>query len=99
MSVDRTIFTISTARAGSTSCWPSRRPPSQTVFGTEGRKYVIRYSLACVGKHAFEAWFSDSKAYDTQRKRKLVECPVCGSTNVHKQIMAPMVRSSDKAAP
>lgn len=60
---------------------------------------MIRYSLACVGEHAFEAWFSDSKAYDTQRKRKLVECPVCGSTNVHKQIMAPMVRSSDKAAP
>ena len=60
---------------------------------------MIRYSLACVGEHPFEAWFSDSKAYDRQRKRKLVECPVCGSTEVHKQIMAPMVRSSEKAVP
>lgn len=57
---------------------------------------MIRYSLACVGEHEFEAWFSNSKAYDTQRKRKLVECPVCGSTEVRKQIMAPAVRSSEK---
>ena len=60
---------------------------------------VIRYSLACVGEHEFEAWFSNSKTYDTQRKKKLVECPVCGSTDVKKQIMAPMVRSSDRAVP
>lgn len=60
---------------------------------------MIRYSLACVGEHEFEAWFSDSQAYDKQRKRKLVECPKCGSTEVHKQIMAPTVRSSDKAVP
>lgn len=60
---------------------------------------MIRYSLACVGEHEFEAWFSNSKAYDTQRKKKLVECPVCGSTDVRKQIMAPSVRSSDKAVP
>ena len=60
---------------------------------------VSRYSLACVGEHEFEAWFSNSKTYDTQRKKKLVECPVCGSTDVKKQIMAPMVRSSDRAVP
>lgn len=60
---------------------------------------MIRYSLACVGEHEFEAWFSNSEAYDKQRKKKLVECPVCGSTDVRKQIMAPMVRSSDKAVP
>ena len=60
---------------------------------------MIRYSLACVGEHEFEAWFSSSKTYDTQRKKKLVECPVCGSTDVKKQIMAPMVRSSDRVVP
>jgi hypothetical protein len=57
---------------------------------------VIRYSLACVGEHRFEAWFSNSKAYDTQRKKELVECPVCGSHDVRKQIMAPAVRASEK---
>ncbi len=60
---------------------------------------MIRYSLQCAGEHGFEAWFSNSDAYDKQRKKKLVECPVCGSTDVKKQIMAPMVRSSDKAVP
>jgi hypothetical protein len=55
---------------------------------------VIRYSLACVGEHRFEAWFSNSATYDTQRKKKLVECPVCGSHDVRKQIMAPAVRNS-----
>ncbi|HEV7689347.1 MAG TPA: DUF1178 family protein [Hyphomonadaceae bacterium] len=59
---------------------------------------MIRYSLACVGEHRFEAWFSNSKAYETQHKKKLVECPVCGSHDVRKQIMAPSIRSSEKKA-
>ena len=58
---------------------------------------MIRYSLACVGEHEFEAWFSNSKAYDVQRKRKLVECPVCGTHDVRKQIMAPAIRASEKS--
>ena len=59
---------------------------------------MIRYSLACVGEHEFEAWFSNSAAYDTQRRKQLVECPVCGSHDVRKQIMAPAVRGSEKKA-
>jgi len=55
---------------------------------------VIRYSLACVGEHQFEAWFSNSAAYDGQQKKGLVECPVCGTHDVRKQIMAPAVRAS-----
>lgn len=59
---------------------------------------MIRYSLACVGEHEFEAWFSNSKAYDVQSKKKLVECPVCGTHEVRKQIMAPAIRASEKSA-
>jgi hypothetical protein len=60
---------------------------------------MIRYALKCVGDHRFEAWFSNSQAYDKQRKRELVECPECGSHDVSKQIMAPAVRASrDKSA-
>lgn len=73
-------------------CWPKqtiRRKPERSPE-------VIRYSLACVGEHKFEAWFSNSKAYDTQRKKQLVECPVCGTHDVRKQIMAPAIRASDK---
>ena len=55
---------------------------------------MIRYALKCVGDHRFEAWFSSSSAYDAQHKRELVECPICGSHDVSKQIMAPAVRAS-----
>lgn len=58
---------------------------------------MIRYSLVCVGEHEFEAWFSNSEAYDAQRKARLVECPECGSHKVRKQIVAPAVRTSETA--
>jgi hypothetical protein len=52
---------------------------------------VIRYSLHCERDHAFESWFQDSSAYDTQVKRKLVSCPACGSVKIEKAIMAPRI--------
>jgi hypothetical protein len=52
---------------------------------------MIRYSLRCDHDHAFESWFQDSSAYDTQVKRKLVSCPVCSSVRIEKAIMAPRI--------
>jgi hypothetical protein len=60
---------------------------------------VIRYSLVCDKHHEFESWFADSSAYDKQAKRKLVECPVCGSAKVEKAIMAPRLARKDKSTP
>jgi hypothetical protein len=54
---------------------------------------MIRYSLRCERDHAFESWFQDSSAYDSQVRRKLVSCPVCGSAKVEKAIMAPRIVS------
>ncbi len=60
---------------------------------------MIRYALACEDcDAAFEAWFASSDAYDAQAKRKLVACPDCDGRKVAKQIMAPAVRPSGKAA-
>jgi hypothetical protein len=58
---------------------------------------VIRYNLVCDKSHEFESWFADSAAYDKQAKRKLVECPVCGSAKVDKAIMAPRLARKDKS--
>jgi len=58
---------------------------------------VIRYDLHCEAGHGFESWFRSSGDYDVQRKRRLVECPVCGSHDVEKQIMAPRLKRTDKA--
>jgi hypothetical protein len=52
---------------------------------------VIRYALVCEHDHAFEAWFGSSSDYDDQRARGLLECPICNSREVAKQIMAPAV--------
>ncbi|HKU07960.1 MAG TPA: DUF1178 family protein [Bradyrhizobium sp.] len=54
---------------------------------------MIRYTLRCEQSHSFESWFQSSSAYDTQVKRKLVTCPVCGSAKVEKAIMAPRIVS------
>jgi hypothetical protein len=57
---------------------------------------MIRYNLRCDRGHAFESWFQSSSAYDSQVKRKLVNCPNCGSVKVDKAIMAPRIVSSKK---
>lgn len=59
---------------------------------------MIRYALHCELDHGFEAWFGDSAAYDDQAARGLIECPVCGSHSVSKQIMAPAVTGTRKTA-
>ena len=52
---------------------------------------MIRYQLQCDKDHGFEAWFSNSTAYETQVKRNLVVCPKCGSTKISKSVMAPNI--------
>lgn len=52
---------------------------------------MIRYALACPHDHEFEGWFGSSDDYDDQLGRGLLACPLCGSTTVRKQIMAPSV--------
>ena len=54
---------------------------------------MIRYSLRCDRGHAFESWFQSSTAYEQQEKRKLVNCPACGSAKVERAIMAPQIVS------
>ena len=54
---------------------------------------MIRYNLVCDKRHEFESWFPSSAAYEKQAKRKLIECPLCGSTKVESAIMAPNLAS------
>ena len=52
---------------------------------------MIRYALQCEHDHGFEAWFGSSTDYDDQAARGLVECPLCATKIVRKQIMSPAV--------
>ena len=60
---------------------------------------MIRYALSCDKGHGFESWFQSSSSYDSQVKRKLVTCAVCGSEKVEKAIMAPRLAGSKKRTP
>jgi hypothetical protein len=57
---------------------------------------MIRYALVCESGHGFDSWFRSSGDYDRQCTNHLVGCPVCGSTAVEKQIMAPSLARSDQ---
>ena len=52
---------------------------------------MIRYALTCDHDHEFEGWFASSADFDDQQGRGQVECPLCASRMVRKQIMAPAV--------
>jgi hypothetical protein len=60
---------------------------------------MILYNLVCAKGHEFESWFAGSAAYDKQAKRGLVECPLCGSTNVEKALMTPRLAGTRKSMP
>jgi hypothetical protein len=59
---------------------------------------MIKYALACDHEHGFEGWFGSSGDYDDQHAKGLLECPICGSKAVRKQIMAPALAGVRKTA-
>ena len=52
---------------------------------------MIRYALACQDDHEFEGWFAASDDFDAQLASGQLVCPVCASSAVRKQVMAPAV--------
>ncbi|MEM8696709.1 MAG: DUF1178 family protein [Pseudomonadota bacterium] len=65
---------------------------------------MIVFDLQCGDAHVFEAWFGSSADYEEQREKGLVSCPICGSQDVGKALMAPAVgakgnRKADVSAP
>ena len=53
---------------------------------------MIVFDLQCgpLG-HRFEGWFGSSTDYEDQQARGLVSCPMCGTGDVSKAVMAPAV--------
>ncbi len=59
---------------------------------------MIRYSLRCVDDHGFESWFNDADGFASLQAAGQLACPVCGSAEVRKDLMAPTVRPARTAA-
>lgn len=41
--------------------------------------------LHCTSDHVFEGWFASEEDFQDQRARGLVECPVCGDSQIQKK--------------
>ena len=51
---------------------------------------MIKYNLLCKKcKLTFDSWFASSKEYDKLKNKKLINCHMCGSLRVEKNLMAP----------
>ncbi len=59
---------------------------------------MIVFDLRCGHGHVFEAWFASTSAYEDQRARRLVCCPVCDDSDVAKAVMAPNVAAKSNRA-
>ncbi|WP_158968807.1 DUF1178 family protein [Chachezhania sediminis] len=59
---------------------------------------MIRYALKCSQGHDFESWFQSASAFDKLLGAGLVECSMCGDSNVTKALMAPSVSAPKKEA-
>lgn len=56
-------------------------------------------NLRCHQDHAFEGWFASETDFQDQVERGVVECPLCGSPQVHRLPSAPRLNLSGARAP
>lgn len=56
-------------------------------------------NLRCHQDHAFEGWFASETDFQDQAARGVVECPLCGSPQVHRLPSAPRLNLSGARAP
>ncbi|OUW94998.1 MAG: hypothetical protein CBD97_04015 [Pelagibacteraceae bacterium TMED237] len=53
---------------------------------------MIVFNLSCLTCNCnFEGWFESSKEFSNQKKRNLINCPSCNSSNIKKALMTPNV--------
>jgi hypothetical protein len=50
--------------------------------------------LQCSHGHRFEGWFASADDFESQQSRKLVECPICGASEVNRLPSAPRLNLS-----
>ena len=59
---------------------------------------MIKFDLICDNEHIFEASFDDSMSFENQRKKKLIECPLCNSSEISKSVMAPNISNKSTSS-
>ncbi len=59
---------------------------------------MIKFSLKCREKHEFESWFASNAAFEKLQACGRICCPLCGSSEVEKAMMAPRLRPAGATA-
>lgn len=57
------------------------------------------FNLQCALGHGFEGWFGSDEDYQSQGRRGLLTCPMCGSAEIARLPSAPRLNLSGAQAP
>ncbi len=65
---------------------------------------MIKYKLKCKSKYCseeseFDGWFKSIEAYETQKHKGLINCPICGSEKVIKSLTTPSLKTNKNQIP
>ena len=52
---------------------------------------MAKYNLLCTNDHSFEGWFGSEKDYLSQKRKKMIACPICDDTQIRRALMAPNI--------
>jgi hypothetical protein len=63
-----------------------------------GEQLMIVFDLLCTCGHQFEGWFQDSDGFREQQQDRLIACPKCTGTDVHK-ILSPVAVHTGLSSP
>lgn len=54
--------------------------------------------LCCQNDHTFEGWFGSEADFQDQHQRGLLQCPLCGNSQVRKVLSAPYIQRGARAS-
>ena len=60
---------------------------------------MIIFNICCnTCNFKFEGWFDSSKDFTNQKRKKLIQCPSCNSSDIQKALMAPNVSKKSNSS-
>ena len=68
-------------------------------FNFEADNDMIVFNLNCGNDHRFEGWFASATDFERQQQATLLNCPLCGSTEINKGLHAPYVNTGSEPQP
>ena len=59
---------------------------------------MIVFNLICeTCSVEFEGWFENSKEFENQKRKRIINCPSCNSSSIKKFLMAPNLKSKSNS--